>query len=464
MNPQQEQEFSNLILLISKWNDAYVCLSHSYVALKTSTGTQLLFGRIVLEPTRVGLVDAPFVFETEHVLAGRFLTSVRPEDIRAVWSATRLGEMQIAARDKLKLPTERQSSLSMYISPIYHPGISDGPRLPAVRIHGASAFNAMTAIGGDRNLDWELRASDTPFESMDELFVQVGLAPLAQMGGSTTLEVIAKSPAGLIDTSRIASGEALLECRTARRLSTKKCKIGYRIFRQDGAFDRGSASGDRFEWHEQDDVKIGSYRVPVGEATLMQAFLSYDGVSLHSWWITDPQQQLNPRNAIHQVFDENFDLLKKVLLKPDSGNAHLFEQAISALLNVLGFSVVNYGRIPKLQKGPDIIAITASGNVGVIECTVGLLDHDDKLGKLVQRTELIKQGMAAAGYGFVRFQPIIVTALSRREVATDLENAGKHGIAVVCREDIQALLNQVGLPPNADQYFANAEALVPNAE
>jgi hypothetical protein len=58
------------------------------------------------------------------------------------------------------------------------------------------------------------------------------------------------------------------------------------------------------------------------------------------------------------------------------------------LLTLLGFSVANYGRIPKLQKGPDIIAITPSGHVGVVECTVGLINESDKLAKLVQRTAL----------------------------------------------------------------------------
>src|SRR6266566_5120514 len=405
VNPQQEQGFNNFLVLLSKWTDVYVCMTHSFVGLKTPTGTHLLFGRTILEPTRVGLIKSPFIFETEHVIAGRFITSI--DSSSEVLSAAKLGEMRGIAAQGLKLFPEQGSQLSIYFSYIYHPAVTDGPRLPTMRISGASKFNTMVSVGGDRNLDWELRTSDKPFDSMDELLVHCGLAPLAQMGDSTTLEVIAKSPAGLMDTSRISSGEALVECRAAKLLVNEKCKIGYRIFRKDETVDRGSANGVTFEWREEDDIKIGSYRVPVGDANLMQAFLSYDGVSLHRWWVTDPQKYLNPRNAIHQVFDKDFELLKKVLLKPDSDNASLFEQAISVLLSVLGYSVINYGRIPKLQKGPDIIAVTPIGHVGVVECTVGLLDHDDKLGKLVQRTELIRQRLAETGYGFVRFQPVI---------------------------------------------------------
>ena len=79
-----------------------------------------------------------------------------------------------------------------------------------------------------------------------------------------------------------------------------------------------------------------------------------------------------------------------MFLKPDTDKPYAFESAVSTLLTLLGFSVANYGRIPKLQKGPDIIAVTPSGHVGIIECTIGLINENDKLAKLVQRTTLIK--------------------------------------------------------------------------
>jgi len=124
---------------------------------------------------------------------------------------------------------------------------------------------------------------------------------------------------------------------------------------------------------------------------------------------------------------------------------------------------MNYGRIPKLQKGPDIIAVTPAGNIGVIECTVGLLDENDKLAKVVQRTKLIKEKLTAAGYGHLQIQSAIITPLSRDEVAANLDTAGKHNIAVICKEDIEGLLTQVGLPPNPEKQFQDAKGLVPGA-
>jgi hypothetical protein len=193
----------------------------------------------------------------------------------------------------------------------------------------------------------------------------------------------------------------------------------------------------------------------------LQALLSYDRVSLHQWWIIDPKKHLNPRHAIHQVFDQDLEVLKKMLLKPEPDKPYAFEGAISTLLTLLGFSVSNYGRIPKLQKGPDIIAIAPSGHIGVIECTVGILSENDKLAKLVQRTKLIKEKLTEAGYGQLQLQPAIVTPLSKEEVTADLAIAGEHGIAVVCKENLEGALNLVSLQPNADRMFEEVKSLIP---
>jgi hypothetical protein len=202
----------------------------------------------------------------------------------------------------------------------------------------------------------------------------------------------------------------------------------------------------------------------VGKAAVLQAFLSYERISLHHWWVTDPKKHLNPRYAIHQVFDQDLELLRRMLLTPETDKQYAFEGAVSTLLSLLGFSVANYGRIPKLQKGPDIIVLTPLGHVGIIECTVGLLNENDKLAKLVQRTKLIKAKLADAGYGYLQLQSAIMTPLSRDEVAVDLATAGEHGIAVICKEDIEGMLRQVVLPPNADRLFQEAKRLIPSSE
>lgn len=461
MNNILDQPFSNFDALVSQWSDAYPCATISYIGLKTAEGSHLLFGRILLEPTRGGIDDTMFRFETEHLMAARFVLDTTPTIIKNFVDKAKKGEIQ-AVEGTASLQLHADGNLSTYFSPIHHPFISDGPRLPTLRVSGTSRHNLTTRVVDQRVLDWELKAAETPFDNLDELLSQCGLPAQMQMGDSTTLEIVAKSPVLISDASAITGGDALIECRLAVSLDNEKLRLGYKILHKE-SIERKSVSGSVLDWRQDGDIRIGTHRVPVGSASLLQGFVSYAGVSHHQWWVTDPQKRLNPRLAIHQVFDEDLDLLRRMVLKPETDKPYVFENAVSTLFSLLGFAVSNYGRIPKLQKGPDIIAISPTGHVSVIECTVGLLDENDKLAKLVQRAKLIRDNLGGTGYGFLQLQAVIVTPLSRDEVTANLETAGRHEIAVVCREELEGMLNQVTLPPNADRLFEDAKRLVPNA-
>lgn len=190
--------------------------------------------------------------------------------------------------------------------------------------------------------------------------------------------------------------------------------------------------------------------------------MSYNGKALHQWWVSDPKRHFNPRHAIHQIFDkEELEILNKLLFGPRKNDQDDFEEGVALLLSVLGFSIVHYGAIKNLREGPDIVAITPLGHIGVVECTIGLLDNKDKLAKLVQRTILIKEGMAKSGYGFLKVQPVIVSALPQKENKGDLDEAGKHSIAVVCRENLETMVNRIKLPLNPEGLFDEAAQLVP---
>jgi len=77
MNSQQEQDFSNLEALLALWVGTYQCVVVSYIGVKTAEGNRLLFGRILLEPC-VGIRDAPFKVQTEHLIAARFVAGATP--------------------------------------------------------------------------------------------------------------------------------------------------------------------------------------------------------------------------------------------------------------------------------------------------------------------------------------------------------------------------------------------------
>lgn len=463
MSNSNEQAFTDFESLLAKWKGAYICSIHSYVAVKNSEGTQLLFGRILLEPTRDGVNETPVQIETECIIAGRFVKLTASESIAQFVGNAKGGRID-TDKGPISLVTESEGSISAHFAPIYHPLISDGPRLASLIVQGPAKHNLLVTVGDNRQFDWEMKAAEVPFDSLDELLGHCGLPTLMQMGESTTLEIVARTPAVVGSNSVINGTEAVIECRMAKALDASKLRLGYRMFQKDQQIARASVTGDSFEWRDDKDLKVAFHRIAIAEASVLQAFLSYDRIALHQWWVTDPKTHLNPWQAIHQIFDQDLELLKKMLLKPETDKPYAFEGAVSTLLTLLGFSVANYGRIPKLQKGPDIIAVTQSGHVGIIECTIGLINENDKLAKLVQRATLIKEKLTEARYGHLQLQAAIVTPLSRDEVAADLPTAGDHGIAVICKLEIENALNQIGLPPNADRMFQDAKKLVPAAD
>jgi hypothetical protein len=166
------------------------------------------------------------------------------------------------------------------------------------------------------------------------------------------------------------------------------------------------------------------------------------------------------------MFDQKAKLLSQMLLNSDRDKdmAKHFEGAVTNLWGLLGFSVSNYGRFPKLQDGPDIIAVAPDGNVAVIECTTGLLDLNDKIAKLVQRTHALSNTLSASGHGHKAIQPVSITQLSRSEVAANLEDAEKHHIAVMCNEDLSQLLTQIPLFPNPDSFFRALKKYIPQSK
>ncbi|MCG3113222.1 MAG: hypothetical protein MCM46_15510 [Candidatus Manganitrophus sp. SB1] len=457
----QHNQIDAFAKLLSSWEEAYGLLDCSYLTIKTPDGPKLLFGRILLEPSNVPDSKLQFKFESEHVIAGREIKAISPGDIQTALDQAKKGEMTISDFT-CQLPPNQGNPFHLGFFPIYHPLINAGPRFPAIIIRGGSKHEllSMPDFKTPDMFDWELKCASQPFDTLDELLIHLGLPNSSQMGDSVTLEIAARPPASIMDTSEITNREASIKCKVAGGLDIQKINFGLKILRKN-LTERSAVAGSSFEWKIEGDFQIGSIKLQIGEATLLQAFLNYNNVALHQWWVFDPQKRMNPRHAIHQVFDPELEVIKERLFKPADDKSRIFEDGVALLFNVLGFSVSHHGKIPKIQKGPDIIAFTPAGHIAVIECTTGLLNQNDKLAKLVQRAKLIKERIVTAGYGHLLVQPVIISSLPKEEVQVHFEEAGKNSIAVVCKENLENLFARVILPPDPDGIFREAAQLIP---
>jgi hypothetical protein len=189
--------------------------------------------------------------------------------------------------------------------------------------------------------------------------------------------------------------------------------------------------------------------------------LSYDSIVIDEHLIIDETQQPNLRHEVHRAFDSGYNNLRESLVGAETERGNTFEFAVSALLTLLGLSVTHYGSLKRLQDGPDIIAITPSGCVGIIECTVGLIDQKGKIAKLVRRKQLVEARLAKTGGNVVQLQAVIFTPLPRDEVKADLSMAGANNIAVICKEDIEQFLDRIPFSDDADAVFSKIRTLIP---
>jgi len=449
------KELEEFTLLLSKWPKAYTTVNLSYIALKVHEGVRLLSGQVSLE-TDASHNEKPFRFETDHIVAARLTKSMEDESIdQVVAKAAETGEIEIF-ESNLKIEPEQSSTrFSLYLDTFKI------PFSPILSVRGISQHGLLTRPGFPRHLDRELQAADTPFDSIDELVQYCGLPAFTQGMNNTLLEIVLQPPATVSENSIVADSKAIIKCQISNALDRTKIKLGWSLIVGDNNKERASAFGDSFEWQSEQGQTVGAHELQLKDAHAVFVFLSYDNILLDRRLLVDPKKTFNSRCAIHQAFDPKTGFLTEMLFKADGDKATVFEGAVSILMNLLGFSVVHYGNISKLRDGPDIIAATPSGCFAIIECTIGPINQKDKIAKLIRRTHLSRKAVTNACFETSDIQPVVFTQLLREEAIVHFADAAKHGVAVVCREDIENLLKQIELPANADQTFTELRKLIP---
>lgn len=446
--------------LIEQWREAYRWAVVSYVALRSSEaeGHNLLVGHLGLEVTLDEQFRSatPQHMESTHVVAHREVFAVQ-EQLDSLLEALAEGRLE-TADDSCALRPENDR-FDHHFRPHFPYSRSDGPRTPTLYVRGINRWNLMQHLGLESDsIDWELKATDTPFDSLSELLIYYGL----ETSDGTLITINAGTPAVIRADSELINGMAYMRCAVADNLSLDKLKIGYKIVSQ-GATDRGASRGTDLTWRNEGEIRIGELVLPVGDAPAVQGFLSYAGVALHQWWVTDATRAFNSRYAAYQSIDPQLSTLRDYLATESKKPGEDFEVGVAALLTILGFSVLHLGkRAARLQEGPDMLATTPQGNMAIVECTIGHLTNNDKLSKLTLRCNSIREKVNGSGHGHLIVQAVIVTALSRQDISADLPEAAKRGVAVFTKEDLVTLLDsQALLPPDADKLLRETVEQLP---
>jgi hypothetical protein len=419
--------------------------SFSFFALKTLDGWRLVSGRIFLNvvPPRL----APMTFVSPNILAGNYpLKELAQSHLQIVANLLK-GQVDLPIAG-LRFPAPSQGGYSSYFAPILEESRAIGKRVSSLTIRGDSVNVDATAF------DWELKASDPPFDSLGDLLSSLGLTNIRD--SQSTLEVVAMAIAEIDMGSKISGELAFPAIWLAKGLDTSRASIGYRIFSGGDVVRRGTLRGTDFKSWDTAGVSLrGEAGLEIPRGGVIQCYARFNGVAHHQFWLSDPATFQNSRRAAYEAFDPGLQILRDYLAKnrgTDRDSSDV-ESAVGWVLWMLGFSCAQLGATKRTRDAPDIICFTPSGGVLVVECTTGTLKAEHKPSHLIDRAAAIRKNLDASGNRQARILPIIVTTKSREEVQADIEQAERHGVLVQTRESLEDLIGRTLTQHNADALF-----------
>lgn len=449
MSPHDTEYVERFFSTIDPWVDAYANIGFSFFAVRKDGVNYLLQARLFLNTTAPTVQQ--FQVETASILAGNFNFSELGLNLRDFVNII-IGEGCITTPvGKLTFPTEDKRELSANFDPFHQEGVSGGSRLSVLTITGARKYPYIELP----KMDWELKAALKPFDSVDELLTLLVLG--GKRADASSLEIVAYSVAAVDLSSKVGDGEASPSIFLAKSLDPNKCMIGYRIYLHGNVESRGSILGSELTWTEQEKALHGVGRLGIPQGAVLHCVASYNGYAQHQGWIADPKNSQNSRRVLLEEFHNGLDILQSLLYDEQrrGKDARDFEFGVAWLAWMLGFSTSQIGGRERTSDAADMVATTPSGNILIVECTTGLL-KSDKVAKLVERTEIIRKRLVTSGNQHLKVVPVIATSKPRDEVKADLEEVKNKGVAVLTKEDLEDMLSQTIVLPDAEAIFDRA--------
>lgn len=290
------------------------------------------------------------------------------------------------------------------------------------------------------DLDWRLRALDTPYDGLDELAKSFLFHPLAKDRSLSFIWVLAPLNMRFRDDYKISKGKLEISVNAfgwRRMKETKICTIQYLL---NGNTYRGYHYFNHSEWSMKEKLHVLEYKLPIEKCRKGRIFLIVKNVMIDELTFNNPKVFLqNERSLIHGHFDEGLTTLKKYLNGQGKEPARDFEIGVGWLLYLCGFNTISYGLSSQLQGEIDIVAFSSSHNyLMCVECTLERPDVKDKLSKLSLKSKKLENRLALDNYRILR---LIFTRLKEDEIPiSEKEKAEKEGIIIVSEREIEELI------------------------
>jgi hypothetical protein len=461
-----DTDFQKFQQAIDGWLSCFQNIDIVYMAEKSGGKNFLRYCRAILNPGTQNTIGQ-FLHESESLICGSISIDYSADWLQSICNSIR--NCPITLDNKCFKFVLKDNQMERYSFFYQHDtlGMLGDPlrmpiRMPILKILGGDFGGHLPMVGSDV-LDWELRSAEPPYDDMHELLTVVDIPRNVYDFASPVIEVHALPPVLIADNSSMTGGKTHAQILASGKADLSKISLSYKLIKN-GQPIRKSASMVDCTWTQQSKRQEGSLSIDAEDGEIVHLFLKYNKAAIHHRWLWDPTKYLNPYLAVYECFDNESTTLRKMVLHPGNASDD-FEAGVALLLNILGFGTSHFGIIKKLQNGPDIVAVIPDGNaLLMIECTTGLINNKDKLAKLVQRTQALKEKLTQTGYHGIEVYPVIISSLPHEQLAADINKAQKLQVSVVAREELEQWFERRTSALNPKETLRQILALVPPAQ
>ena len=305
--------------------------------------------------------------------------------------------------------------------------------------YGSSIFEVARQAGLDPfELDGMIRGGSNAYDGLPDLVRRFCARPrgLKIQGNTTVVELIAPL-AVRFDRESVASTSerVIVALRAASDVFVGKAELAWTLGMPGEPVRHGSTKLGEHEWKQEGSALRSQLHVPIrkGDDTatlfILIGDMCVDCVSV-------PLAGSNPRTRAHSVFDRSGHEFLEKLRDEEWRNAKEFETAVGLLLFFLGFQVDPLSAQKGMGDAVDHLAHDpGSSMILAVECTVGPPDGSGKLGKLIARSEDVRNQLPDN-----EVVAVLATARPRAALsAVEVEKAARDDVVLLAHEDLHEL-------------------------
>ncbi len=437
-------EFKDAFLAhASEWLCNSYSLQIRYLAVKVGEKRQILDAVVLLGPRTIS-AESDFEVDISDFHAGQVTyPQVSKASAEAVIQDSILGKI---STPRVQLTLHSSSSLEFFST-------QSDPNNTLHELHlqiTGEKVNSST-LQRSSEIDFKLRLASPPFDGIEDLKSWLGLTDPRASHRQATISIRVLPPVDLGSKFSLSNNHLHVELLAHPKCNVETLNLAIREFPGDGVRTRKQVASSIKWGRPRSGVKRGQLVIDLSNAFSVQILLSSSTRTIRRYWIHDSTRAINSRYVATQLFDTDLKQLRDAL--QSSTDSERFERGVASILFLLGYSPA----IQLERNAPDILFSSPSGSIAVVECTTRIADFQNKLGKLVDRRNLLNQSLKDSGHSG-RAVGLLVCGLSRSQIAVDEKQLIQHQVHLVCREDLAGLFSKdtLRIPPDPEKALTDA--------